>query len=63
MDKALGDDGMWIEGSEEMEERYQMEALASSIREKDRLEAKEWASRREALAEHIEYCKSLYNNI
>ena len=61
--RPLGDDGMWIEGSEEMEERYQMEALASSIREKDRLEAKEWASRREALAEHIEYCKSLYNNI
>lgn len=57
--RPIGDDGMYIEGEASLEERCEGEYVPAAIRKKDREEAVEWSARRDHLAEHREFCKSL----
>ena len=50
---------MYIEGEASLEERCEGEYVPAAIRKKDREEAVEWSARRDHLAEHREFCKSL----
>jgi hypothetical protein len=54
-----GSDGLWLEGPETMNERFMGETCIDRIKAADRREAREWMERRELLADHLEYCKSI----
>ena len=55
----IGNDGLWLEGPETMTARFMGETCIAKIKADDKKEAKEWMTRRELLADHLEYCKSI----
>jgi hypothetical protein len=54
-------DGLWLEGPEELNERLADDAglCSATIAAVDKREASLWHTRRDILAEHREYCKSI----
>ena len=56
-----GSDGLWLEGPETMTDHFMGETCIDRIKAADKREAIEWMKRREALTDHLEYCKSINN--
>jgi hypothetical protein len=54
----IGRDGLWLEGPHQLQQRFGNTSLRAINRE-DRAQTELWMQRRDLLAEHIEYCKSL----
>ena len=54
-------DGLWLENTVELNNRFSADSglCTASIKDVDRREAVLWQQRRDILAEHREYCKSL----
>jgi hypothetical protein len=57
----IGLDGLYLEGPETLATRFMGETCLGRIKAQDKLEAIEWLRRREALADHIMFCKSFNN--
>ena len=57
---SIGRYGLWLEGPQQLQERFATTSLRAIARE-DRAQAQLWLDRRDLLAEHIEFCKSLAN--
>ena len=55
----VGNDGLWLEGPEQLNGRLMGDTSLSLIRSADRIEAIKWMERRELLADHLEYCRSI----
>jgi hypothetical protein len=55
----LGNDGLWIEGPVQLRRRLMGETALSTICANDKREGLEWKRRRDCLAAHLEYCKSI----
>jgi hypothetical protein len=55
----IGRDGIYLEGPESLATRFMGETCLARIKRQDKLEAVEWLKRRDALADHIEFCKSI----
>jgi hypothetical protein len=51
--------GLWLEGPVQLNRRFMNETCPEAIRSADRREASLWSKRRDMLAEHREYCKSI----
>ena len=59
----IGNDGLWLKGADEMMERFMNETVLANITAGDRRDAVLWAERRDLLAEHLEYCKTIRHRI
>jgi hypothetical protein len=55
----LGNDGLWLEGPQQLHRRFMGQTALSKITAEDRREGLEWKRRRDCLAAHLEYCKSI----
>ena len=55
----VGNDGLWLEGPEQLNRRLMGDTSLLLIRSADRIEAIKWMERRELLADHLEYCRSI----
>jgi hypothetical protein len=53
----IGRDGLWLEDTQQLQRRFGTSLRA--INREDRQQAELWMQRRDLLAQHIEYCKSL----
>lgn len=56
-----GRDGLWLDGNRELGRRFLRESALSRISAADKREGIEWMERRELLADHLAYCKSIAN--
>lgn len=60
--RPLPGDRLWLEGPEEMTQRFMGETCPAAIKAADRREAALWSSRRDMLAEHCEYSRAFSGN-